>query len=110
MEADWEFEIGGDAPVIEAHWPRFVDLRIDPKQAGDLSEARELPGLADALARLNTTNSPVWTSKTDVFMPGAIDADELDATVDCAEHALSCYIDLLPRSDQQWVIPAKVEG
>ena len=26
MEADWELEIGGDAPVIEADWPGFVDL------------------------------------------------------------------------------------
>ncbi len=32
MEADWEFEVGGDAPVIEAHWPGFVDLRQNPEQ------------------------------------------------------------------------------
>ena len=27
MEADWEVEVGGGAPVIEAFWPGFVDLR-----------------------------------------------------------------------------------
>ena len=27
MEADWEVEIGGGAPVIDALWPGFVDLR-----------------------------------------------------------------------------------
>ena len=32
MEADWELEIGGDAPVIEAHWTGFVDLRADPSE------------------------------------------------------------------------------
>jgi hypothetical protein len=30
MEADWEFEVGGDAPVIDALWPGFVDLRLSP--------------------------------------------------------------------------------
>ena len=30
MEADWEFEVGGDAPVIEALWAGFVDLRSQP--------------------------------------------------------------------------------
>ena len=33
MEADWEFEVGGDAPVIEARWPGFVDLRRNPERA-----------------------------------------------------------------------------
>jgi hypothetical protein len=28
LEADWEFEVGGDAPVIDALWPGFVDLRL----------------------------------------------------------------------------------
>ena len=27
MEADWEFEVGGEAPVIEASWEGFIDLR-----------------------------------------------------------------------------------
>ena len=106
MEADWEFEVGGDAPIIEAHWPGFVDLREHPHQARELTEARQLPGLADALARLNAPSSPVWTSKTDVFDPGSLDTDELDATREEAKHAIACYIDLLMRSDQQWSCPA----
>ena len=40
MEADWEIEIGGDAPVIEAHWFGFVDLRIEPSRANELPETR----------------------------------------------------------------------
>jgi hypothetical protein len=109
MEADWEFEIGGDAPVIEAHWTGFVDLRVDPRRAFDLAEARQLPGLADALARLNAMNSPVWTSKTDVFEPGQIDPDELDAASAEGAHAVACYVDLLNRGDQGWKLPFEAE-
>ena len=31
MEADWEFEIGGGAPVIDAPGPGFVDLQHEPR-------------------------------------------------------------------------------
>jgi hypothetical protein len=109
MEADWEFEVGGDAPIIEAHWAGFVDLRLEPNRATGLEEAPRLPGLAEALARLNATNSPVWTCKTDVFVPDQIDPDELDAKGEEATHSIACYVDLLTRSDQQWNIPFKAE-
>ena len=109
MEADWEFEIGGDAPVIEAHWTGFVDLRAHPERVSDLNECRELPALAGALVKLNSADSPVWTSKTDVFVPEDIDADEMNSPADEAAHAVACYIDLLPRSEQRWNIPAKAE-
>src|SRR4051812_38986462 len=53
MEADWEFEIGGDAPVIEANWKGFVDLCAHPERVSELTECGELPALAEALVRLN---------------------------------------------------------
>ncbi|MGA3263588.1 MAG: hypothetical protein ABSC47_06045 [Terracidiphilus sp.] len=109
MEADWEFEVGGDAPVIEAQWPGFADLRSSPERAWQLPEAAQLPALAEALARLNELASPVWTSKCDLWPrleADAFDPDELDAPPGCAAHAMGCYIDLLPRSDQQWPQPA----
>jgi hypothetical protein len=109
METDWEFEIGGDAPVIEAHWPGFVDLCADPRRVANLTEARQLPGLAEALTRLNAMNSPVWTCKTDIFVPGQIDPDELDAAGIEGSHSVACYVDLLMRSDQQWDFPSKAE-
>ncbi len=111
MEADWEFEVGGDAPAIEAHWPGFVDLRRSPERAGQLPEATRFPALAQALAKLNAPGSPVWSSKCD-FWPqldsDAFDPDELDAPSEGAIHAMGCYIDLMPRSDGQWSIPAMV--
>jgi hypothetical protein len=110
MEADWEFEIGNDAPIIETHWEGFVDLRVEPNRAGELEETLQLPGLVDALVRLNSPTSPTWTCKTDVFVPERIDPDELDATSAEASQALACYIDLLPRFDQRWDAPARAEA
>lgn len=102
MEADWEVEIGGGAPVIEAWWDGFVDLRLFPDRAALLLEARQLPALAAALVKLNAPSSPLWTSKCDVWRPTEFDPDELDAPASEGTCALACYIDLLPRADQQW--------
>ena len=119
MEADWEFEIGADAPIIEACWPGFVDLRWTPQSARDLParirslpEVIQLPALAAVLERLNCQHSPVWTSKCD-FWPalgaGEFDPDELEARPGCAR-AMGCYVDLLPKSDRQWPFPSVVEA
>jgi len=108
MEADWEFEAGGDAPVIDACWSGLIDLRSAPERAWNLPETAHFPALAEALAKLNAAASPVWTSKCD-FWPhleaGEFDPDELDAPPGCSAHAVGCYIDLLPRSGQQWLPP-----
>jgi hypothetical protein len=114
MEADWEVEIGGDAPIIDACWDGFVDLRFDPRvrleayliRAQGLAESANVVGLAEALVQLNGRRSPVWTAKCDVWpVPDgdALDAGELDAPWDEAAHAWACYVDLLPKSDQQWI-------
>jgi hypothetical protein len=105
LEADWEFEVGGDAPVIDALWQGFVDLRLAPERVNDLPETAQLPGLAAALAKLNSEGSPVWTSKCDfwpVLEREEFDADELDAPAGRSAHAVSCYIDVLPTADRAW--------
>jgi hypothetical protein len=108
MEADWEFEVGGDAPVIEARWPGLIDLQRTPERAWDLPEAAQLPALAEALVTLNSAPSSVWTSKCDFWEhlePDAFDPGELDAPSGCFAHAMGCYIDLLPKRDQAWPLP-----
>jgi hypothetical protein len=106
MEADWEIEVGGDAPVIDADWAGMLDLRRSAEKAGLLPEADQLPGLAEALMQLNAKSSPVRTSKCDVWISQeAFDADELDAPEGCA-YAMACYIDLLPGGDLRWGEPA----
>jgi hypothetical protein len=109
MEADWEFEVGGDAPVIDACWAGLIDLRRFPERAWQLSETTQFPALAEALTKLNAAVSPVWTSKCDIWPcleAGEFDPDEMDAPPECTAHAMGCYIDLLPRNDQQWAVPA----
>jgi hypothetical protein len=101
MEADWEIEIGGTAPAIDAHWKGFVDLRVDSQLASQLLETAELPALATTLVRLNAPSSPVWTSKCDVWQPEAFDPDELDARAG-ENAAIACYIDLLPTDNRRW--------
>jgi hypothetical protein len=117
MEADWEFEVGPDAaglaaPVIEAHWEGFVDLRSHPERARQLPQAAQFPALGETLARLNAADSLVWTSKCDYWPhleAGEFDPDEMDAPAGSATHAMGCYIDLLPTSGQQWALPAMAE-
>jgi hypothetical protein len=104
MEADWEIEIGGEGPIIDACWQGFVDLRSKPERVRELSEVRQLPALGNMLLRINGSDSPVWTAKCDVWSVDAFDRFELDAP-DGFLRAVACYVDLLPRSDQQWVYP-----
>ncbi|MGD0097104.1 MAG: hypothetical protein ABSB60_11455 [Terracidiphilus sp.] len=110
METDWEFEVGGDAPVIDASSAGFVDLPGSPERAWDLPETRLLPGLGEALIKLNSPDSAFWTSKCDVWPDLAadeFDPDELDAPPGCRVHAMGCYIDLVPRDERRWVDPKK---
>src|ERR1035438_3550771 len=113
MEADWEFEVGGNAPVIDACWLGFVDLQHSPERAVKLPEAAQFPALAAALARLNAVASPVWTSKCDMWpliQPDQFDIDELDAPLGHGAHAIGCYVDLLPKNGPQWSIPDLAAG
>jgi len=105
VEADWEFEIGGGAPVIEAWWPGLIDLRRSPASVIDIAEAVDFPELGDALILLNATSSPVWTSKCGVWESDEaerFDADEFDAPAGGTAHTHGCYIDLLPQGEKQW--------
>ena len=92
MEADWDVEVGGGAPVIDALWAGFVDLRRQPERIEEIAEAGKFPALAPLLRRLNSPGSPVWTAKCDLWEPvepGGVAEDDLPA-------ALAVYVDLLP--------------
>jgi hypothetical protein len=106
MEADWEIELGGGAPVIEPKWPGFVDLQRNSEGAYRLQEAATLPRLAEVLLRLNGGGSPVWTCKCDLWTVSEFDRDELDSPQEHGLHAVACYVDILQRSDRQWDTPA----
>jgi hypothetical protein len=105
MESDWEIEIGAGAPVIDAAWEGYIDLRVDSNRVAEVGEAAQFPALADALVRINSASSPVWTAKCDMWHVEAFDADELDADGESATSALGCYIDLLPCNAQAFSTP-----
>jgi hypothetical protein len=90
MDADYEVEIGGGAPVIEALWPGFVDLRRSPERIGQIQEAVAFAPLATLLLALNGDRSPLWTSKCDQWErdPAEIAAGD--------RYGLACYVDFLP--------------
>ena len=90
MEADWEFEVAANAPLIDGAWAGLMDLRRQPHRAAELEESARIAGLAAALARLNGAASPVWTSKCDAWEPEEFDKDELDAAADAAATAMAC--------------------
>jgi hypothetical protein len=98
MEADWEVKIGGGAPVIDALWAGFVDLRRSPERIGEIAEAVAFPALARLLLALNAAGSPLWTAKCDLWKP--IGKESAEAGVVLADRtppaALACYVDLLP--------------
>jgi len=100
MECDWEVEIGPDAPVIEAFWPGFIDLRKSPSRIDEISEAGKFPALANALIKLNTSPSPVWTAKCDLWETEERDPFEMEASVAEAAAGIACYIDVLPSIEQ----------
>jgi hypothetical protein len=117
MEADWEFELGPDAegfaaPVIETQWAGFVDIQRYPERAGDLPESVLFPALGATLIQLNANDSLVWTSKCDYWPnleANEFDPDELDAPPGSTAHAMGCFIDVIPKKDQQWDLPEMAE-
>jgi hypothetical protein len=115
MEADWEFEVGGGAPVIEARWAGFVDLRRQPERIDEIHEATGFPPLAALLVVLNGVHSPLWTAKCDLWEP---DVDELAgqqpesrvATGTGMHSALACYVDLLPLAGEVFAQAEQAEA
>jgi hypothetical protein len=112
METDWEVEVGGGAPVIEALWPGFIDLRCSPELLGEIAEAAVFPALADLLLALNGPASPLWTAKCDLWEPDPAELAIPELTSLAAVSntgvqpaAVACYVDLLPvegRVFAQW--------
>jgi len=100
MEADWEVEMGPDAPIIDATWPGYIDLAREPHRVREIAETSSLQPLSDALILLNgqvdaNPGMPIRTLKCDLWPTNDLDPDEMEA-IDCAV-GIACYIDLLPR-------------
>jgi hypothetical protein len=119
MEADWSVEIGKGLPVIAVPWKGWIDLRKAPFRIREIPEAAADPSLAQALAHLNSPQSPLFTSKCDRWHLPAneIDPFEFEAPQEETRTGLACYIDILLRNQnasasfdahEKWVRSASV--
>jgi hypothetical protein len=102
MEADWEIELGGDAPIIDVCWSGFVDLRRSPEKVCDLAEVLQLPALAPALLRLNSSESLLYTAKCDVWQVAEIDPLEFDAPQETPAQGMAVYVEQVPCAPRLW--------
>ena len=82
IDADWSVELGGGAPVIDALWSGFVDLRSEPQRITELAETAGFAPLSELLLALNAPTSAWWTSKCDLWQEESLRA---------------AWVDLLPR-------------
>ena len=73
MLAEWNAECGQDTAELMVPWTdeasgsHFVDLRANPYDIAEISEAEHNPTLARALRSLNASRSPVLTAKCDAW-------------------------------------------
>jgi hypothetical protein len=97
VEADWAAEIGPGLDWIDADWPGFVDLRLHPEAIHTIPEAAANLSLREVLASLNAADSPVFTSKCDVWALTAEDIDplEFDCSPDEAKTGTACWVDVI---------------
>ncbi|MFC6644035.1 hypothetical protein ACFQBQ_18530 [Granulicella cerasi] len=107
MLAEWNAECGDDAPTVMVPWSdaetglHWVNLRDEPYDIAEITEAEHFPALGRALRSLNATRSPLLTSKCDAWMLDAEDLDALRIELDLDETAstegVQGYIDILWR-------------
>jgi hypothetical protein len=104
MEADWAAEIGPGLDWIDADWAGFIDLRNHPEAITAIPEAGENLALRAMLILLNAPDSPVFTSKCDVWLltADAIDPLEFDCSPAEARAGMACWIDLIARDPRRF--------
>ena len=127
MLSEWTAECSHDAPTLIVPWfedqsaspsesssghltkpgtgTRFFDLRANPYDIAEITEAEHNPTLARALRSLNATRSPYLTAKCDTWLlPASDQAETLKALrlelmlpEEDALHGFASYIDILWR-------------
>lgn len=110
MLAEWTAECAADAPTLVVPWSdaesalHYVDLRAEPYDIAEISEAQEYPALARSLRSLNAVRSALLTAKCDVWLLEGDNADELatlqfelDTETEESHAGIAGYIDILWR-------------
>jgi len=111
MLAEWNAECSADDPMLVVPWndpgsgAHFVDLRADPYEVAEISEAEHTPALGRALRSLNAQRSPFLTAKCDTWSMSeeshsaelAMMSLEIGHGAEDAAFGFACYIDLVFR-------------
>lgn len=111
MLAEWTALCGPDDPVLVVPWfdtssgLHFVNLRTDPYDVAEISEADAYPALRRALRSLNAQSSAFLTAKCDAWTLYAEEGGdklealrlELDVDDEDVGFGFGSYIDILPR-------------
>jgi hypothetical protein len=111
MLAEWTAECREDDPVILVPWAdadsgaHFVNLRAEPFELAEISEAEAHPALRRALRSLNAPRSPFLTSKCDAWTlyaeTGAEKLEAMRLELDLADEdvafGFASYVDVLWR-------------
>jgi hypothetical protein len=103
MLADWSVECAAEDPVLVVPWSsnegqgglHFVDLRENPYDLDQISEAEQFPTLMQALRALNVPRSPVFTAKCDAWVLDAEEVGELLHELDLPDSVDSLDADTL---------------
>lgn len=106
MDADYNVDLGPDAPALELPWSdpggrvQYINLRRHPERLAELPEPAEYAALHDLLRAVNAPQSPWQSAKCDVWSESA------GCCVNFYEAAWGhgCYVDLVlaeatPRRD-----------
>jgi len=96
MVSDWSVECSAEDPVLVVPWstnsdpaaPHFVDLRENPYDLDQISEAEQTPPLMQALRALNVPRSPVFTAKCDAWVLDPEELGELAVELELDVHDL----------------------
>ncbi len=111
MYAEWSAACGTDDPIVVVPWAdpaggaHFVDLRAEPFDIAEISEAEDHPALRRALRSLNASGSGFFTSKCDAWTLSPEEGGEkleamrldLDLLDEEASFGFGSYIDILWR-------------
>jgi hypothetical protein len=99
--AEFDVEIGGDAPTLVIPWSAddgscaFFDLAENPGLIDKLPESRD-PELRNALIRLNTAGGRFMTAKCDLWTTRDLSDEEM---IFDSEWKFASYTDVLWRED-----------
>jgi hypothetical protein len=97
VQADYEIELGPDAPALEVPWrspdghSRYFDLRARPELLLEISEAADNPELAKFLSTVNSPRSLFQTAKCDCWFSDEIEEAE---QIYEAKWKFASYVDL----------------